>query len=64
MHSFRGASSSAMLKSGVAVQDILKVAGWSKVSTFKRFYKKTLENKNRPNTVLNYYVKVCARTSC
>ena len=28
-HSFRGASSSAMLKSGVAVQDILKVAGWS-----------------------------------
>ena len=57
-HSFRGASSSAMLKSGVAVQDILKVAGWSKVPTFKRFYNKRLENKDRPNTILNYYAKV------
>ena len=47
-----------MLKSGVAVQDILKVAGLSKVSTFKRFYNKPLENKGRPNTVLNYYAKV------
>ena len=57
-HSFRGASSSAMLKSGVAVLDILKVARWSKVSTFKRFYNKPLENKDRPNTILNYYAKV------
>jgi len=44
---FRGASSSAVLKSGVAVQDILKVAGWSKVSTFKRFYNKFLGNEDR-----------------
>ena len=57
-HSFRGASSSAMLKSGVAVQHILKVAGWSKVPTFKRFYNKPLENKDRPNTILNYYAKI------
>ena len=57
-HSFRGASSSAMLKSDVAVQDMLTVAGWSKVSTFKRFYNKPLENKDRPNTILNYYAKV------
>ena len=57
-HSFRGTSSTAMLKSGVAVQDILKVAGWSKISTFKRFYNKPLENKNRPNTILNCYAKV------
>ena len=57
-HRFRGASSSAMLQSGVAVQDILKVAGWSKVPTFKRFYNKRLENKDRPNTILNCYAKV------
>ena len=57
-HSFRGALSSAMLKSGVAVQDILKVAGWSKVSTFKRFYNKPLANKDRPNAILNYYAQV------
>lgn len=57
-HSFRGASSSAMFKSGVAVQDILKVAGWSNVSTFKKFYNKPLESKDKSNTILNYYAKV------
>ena len=57
-HSLRGASSSAMLKSVVAVQDILKDAGWSEVSTFKRFYNKPLENKDRSNTILNYCAKV------
>ena len=57
-HSFRGASSSAMFKLGVVVPDILKVAGGSKVYTFKRFCNKHIWSKDIPNTILNYYAKV------
>lgn len=39
-HSFRGASASAMLKCGVPLDDILKTAGWTRASTFYRFYNK------------------------
>jgi site-specific recombinase XerD len=41
-HSFRGASSSAMLCSGISVEDIMKSAGWSNASTFHKFYNKPL----------------------
>ena len=58
-HSFTGASSSAMFKPGVAVQDILNVSDWFKVSTFKRFVHKPIENKDQKNnTIFNYDAKV------
>lgn len=56
-HSFRGASSSAMLRSGVPVDDILKVAGWSKATTFQ-FYNEPVQQKcnmSSSNTVLKFY---------
>ena len=59
-HSFRGAASSAMLRSGVSIEDIMKTAGWSKASTFQRFYNKPLENNKKfmkTNSILNYYVQ-------
>ena len=36
-----------MFNSGSSVDDILKSAGWSKASTFYKFYKKPLEEKDR-----------------
>ena len=44
-HSFRGASSSAMLASGVTLDDILKSAGWTNASTFHKFYNRIVESK-------------------
>ena len=40
-HSFRGASSSAMLDRGVSLECILKTAGWSNAATFHRYYNRT-----------------------
>lgn len=37
-HSFRSASSSAMLDSGVPIDHVLKSAGWSNANTFYKFY--------------------------
>ena len=37
-HSFRGAASSAMLKGGMTLDDILKSAGWTNAITFQKFY--------------------------
>ena len=42
-HSTRAAATSAALRKGVPVSDILKVAGWSKETTFARFYNKPLD---------------------
>ena len=42
-HSTRAAATSAALRKGVPVRDILKVAGWSKETTFARFYNKPLD---------------------
>jgi len=47
-HSFRSASSSAMLKTGVCIDDILKSAGWSNAKTFQRFYNRpTVDDSQR-----------------
>ena len=43
-HSFRSASSSAMLKKGLSVYSILKTAGWSNAKTFHKFYNRTTES--------------------
>lgn len=37
-HSFRGASTSAALMSGVQLADILRTADWSRASTFRTYY--------------------------
>ena len=37
-HSTRAAATSAALRKGVPLIDILKVAGWSKETTFARFF--------------------------
>ena len=39
-HSVRAASTSAALRSGVSVRDIMSTADWSRESTFSRFYHK------------------------
>lgn len=46
-HSTRSASTSAAIKAGVAVNNILKSAGWTNESIFRKFY-------NRPVTVQDY----------
>ncbi|KAK7487404.1 hypothetical protein BaRGS_00021366 [Batillaria attramentaria] len=64
-HSFRGASASAMMKSGVTLADICKKAGWSNASTFYKFYYRqtstsgeTTERKVKPaqKLILDYTV--------
>ena len=37
-HSVRGAATTAALKKGISIQDILQTADWSTDSTFRRFY--------------------------
>jgi integrase len=37
-HSFRSASSTAMLDSGVPIDEVLRSAGWSNANTFYKFY--------------------------
>ena len=54
-HSFRGASSSAMLHSGVPLDDILKTAGWTNARTFQRFYNRPDKPERNHNSILNYY---------
>ena len=41
-HSTRAASSSAAKKAGVPLSDIMRAAGWSRSSTFERFYYKPI----------------------
>ena len=44
-HSVRSASVSKASINTVAVAKILKVAGWSNVQTFAKFYKKPIESE-------------------
>ena len=41
-HSTRAASSSAAKSAGIPLSDIMKWAGWSRQSTFERFYHKPI----------------------
>ena len=56
-HSFRSAATSAMKKSGVPLDEILKVAEWTKTQTFKKFIDKPVKWQNASNSILNYYTK-------
>lgn len=53
-HCTRAAASSAMHDKGVAIQDIMKTAGWSNVETFARICKKPIIKKesSRANELL------------
>jgi len=51
-HSVR-ASSSAALRKGVHISDILQTADWSKDSTFKRFYHRPVADDGYASAVLN-----------
>ena len=55
-HSTRSASTSAAARCGLAVNVIMKAAGWSAVSTFTRFYKKA-PKQNLGQTLLQPYMK-------
>ena len=52
-HSVRGASTSAALKKGVHLKDILETADWSNESTFKRFYYRSSEEDSFARRVLS-----------
>lgn len=59
-HSFRAASSSAMLQCGVDLDDILTSAGWSNIATFQQFYNRSVEGKPKEkqpsgNSLLKYF---------
>lgn len=63
-HSFRSAASSNMYNQGMDLGEILKTAGWSRASTFYKFYYKPCinsakENKiqESKNSILNYFAK-------
>ena len=43
-HSIRAASSSAACTKGVSVSDIMAMAGWSRSSTFEKFYHKQIKS--------------------
>ena len=51
-HSTRAAASSSAKLAGMSTEDILKMAGWSRDSTFERFYHRPV--KEVENVILSY----------
>ena len=45
-HSIRAASTSAAMWSGIPIESILATAGWTKESTFRKYYNKPLPLEN------------------
>jgi len=45
-YSVRGTSTSAALKKGLHIKDILGTADWSQESTFRKFYCRPLQNNS------------------
>ena len=41
-HSIRAASTSAAMRNGIPIDSILATAGWTKESTFRKYYNKPL----------------------
>lgn len=52
-HSSRAASSSFAKSKGISLQEIMKCAGWSSDTTFKKFYLKPIQQTNFGNFVLS-----------
>ena len=51
-HSVRGASTTAAVNSNVPLDDVMKMADWSCVSTFQKFYYKPIFKANYAHSVL------------
>lgn len=51
-HSVRGASTTAAVNSNVPLDDVMKMADWSRVSTFQKFYYKPIFKANYAHSVL------------
>ena len=51
-HSVRGASTTAAVNINVPLDDVMKMADWSRVSTFQKFYYKPLFKANYAHSVL------------
>ena len=51
-HSVRATSSSATKTKGVSMVDIMQTAGWSRASTFEKFYYKPVEQTGFTEAVL------------
>ena len=51
-HLTRAASTSTEIAQGVSMADIMNMAGWSRQSTFERFYYKSIQNDNYARAVL------------
>lgn len=62
-HSFRGAAASAMARGGVSLAEIMKKAGWSNASTFRKFYFRSVQGKTKEvdnvteNKIERYFCK-------
>ena len=55
-HSTRSASTSAAAAAGVPLQTIMAAAGWSRETTFSKFYKKTVR-KSFSQSLLDSYLR-------
>ena len=51
-HSTRSAASSKARQTGISIEEIMKVAGWSSADTFSRFYDKPIEQRSFDQAVL------------
>ena len=51
-YSTRAASASKAAASNLHINDIMKTAGWSRQSTFARFYNKEIVNKDTYSDVI------------
>ena len=51
-HSVRGASTTTAVNSNVPLDDVMKMADWSRVSTFQKFYYKPVFKSNYGHAVL------------
>ena len=51
-HSVRGASTSAAMNKGVSLAEVLNTANWSKESTFRRFYYRSVDSTEYVSGVL------------
>ena len=50
--SVRGASTTAAVNSNVPLDDVMKMADWSRVSTFQKFHYKPIFKANYAHSVL------------
>ncbi len=57
-HSCRAAATSAATAKGLPIDIIMRAAGWSSADTFRKFYKKPIDNSNFGSVVIDTAAKV------